>query len=89
MLQAEESCKTLLEDSGGEENEEEETSVRKVEKGVREESGNSREIVNSCKGVDVFSERSSVEVRLRESVMGYDDTHHTLCRQAIGMAEDF
>jgi hypothetical protein len=34
MLQAEESCKTLLEDSGGEENEEEETSVRKVEKGV-------------------------------------------------------
>jgi hypothetical protein len=37
--------KTLLEVSGGGENEEEETSVRKVEKGVREESGNSREIV--------------------------------------------
>jgi hypothetical protein len=31
--------KTLLEVSGGGENEEEETSVRKVEKGVREESG--------------------------------------------------
>jgi hypothetical protein len=37
--------KTLLEVSGGGENEEEETSVREVEKGVREESGNSREIV--------------------------------------------
>jgi len=37
--------KTLLEVSGGGENEEEETSVRKVEKGLREESGNSREIV--------------------------------------------
>jgi hypothetical protein len=42
--------KTLLEVSGGGENEEEETSVRKVEKGVREESANSRE----RKGVDVF-----------------------------------
>jgi hypothetical protein len=31
--------KTLLEVSGGGENEEEETSVRKVEKGVREQSG--------------------------------------------------
>jgi hypothetical protein len=31
--------KTLLEVSGGRENEEEETSVRKVAKGVREESG--------------------------------------------------
>jgi hypothetical protein len=38
---------------GGGENEEEETSVRKVEKGVREESGNSREIVKR-KGVDVI-----------------------------------
>jgi hypothetical protein len=39
--------KTLLEVSGGGENEEEEeeTSVRKIEKGVREESGNSREVV--------------------------------------------
>jgi hypothetical protein len=39
--------KTLLQVSGGGENEEEEeeTSVRKIEKGVREESGNSREVV--------------------------------------------
>jgi hypothetical protein len=44
--------KTLLEVSGGGENEEE-TSVRKVEKGVREQSGNSSEIVRR-KGVDVF-----------------------------------
>ncbi len=44
--------KTLLEVSGGGENEEE-TSVGKVEKGVREQSGNSREIVRR-KGVDVF-----------------------------------
>jgi hypothetical protein len=44
--------KTLLEVSGEGENEEE-TSVRKVEKGVREQSGNSREIVRR-KGVDVF-----------------------------------
>ncbi len=36
--------KTLLEVSGGGENEEE-TFARKVERGVREESGNSREIV--------------------------------------------
>jgi hypothetical protein len=43
---------TLLEVSGGGENEEE-PSVRKVGKGVREQSGNSREIVRS-KGVDVF-----------------------------------
>jgi hypothetical protein len=43
---------TLLEVSGGGENEEE-TSVRKVEKGVREQSGNSREIVRR-KGVDGF-----------------------------------
>jgi hypothetical protein len=43
--------KTLLEVSGGGENEEE-TSVRKVE-GVREQSGNSKEIVKR-KGVDVF-----------------------------------
>jgi hypothetical protein len=42
--------KTLLEVSGGGENEEE-TSVRKVEKGVREQSRNSREIVKR-KGVD-------------------------------------
>jgi hypothetical protein len=48
-------CKTLLEVSGGGENEEEETSVRKVEKGVREESGNSRGIVKR-KGVDAFWE---------------------------------
>jgi hypothetical protein len=53
MLQSEESRKTLLEVSGGGEIEEEETSVRKVEKGVREEGGNSREIVKR-KGVDVF-----------------------------------
>ncbi len=46
-------CKTLLEDSGGGENEEQETSMRKVEKGVREESGNFREIVKR-KGVDDF-----------------------------------
>jgi hypothetical protein len=45
-------CKTLLEVFGGGENEEE-TSVRKVEKGVREQTGNSREIVRR-KGVDVF-----------------------------------
>jgi hypothetical protein len=45
--------KTILEVSGGGENEEEETSVRKVGKGVREESGNSREMVKR-KGVDVF-----------------------------------
>jgi hypothetical protein len=45
--------KTLLEVSGGGENEEEETFVRKVENGVREESGNSRAIVKR-KGVDVF-----------------------------------
>jgi hypothetical protein len=49
--------KTLLEVSGGGENEEEETSVRKVGKGVREDSGNSREIVKR-KGV-IFSRRSS------------------------------
>jgi len=54
MLQSEESRQNpLLEVSGGGENEEEETSVRIVEKGVREESGNSREIVKR-KGVDVF-----------------------------------
>jgi len=45
--------KTPLEVSGGGENEEEETSVRKVEKRVREESENSKEIVKR-KGVDVF-----------------------------------
>jgi hypothetical protein len=45
--------KTLLEVSGGGENGEE-TSVRKVE-GVREQSGNSKEIVKR-KGVDVFGE---------------------------------
>ncbi len=44
--------KTLLEVSRGGENEEE-TSVRKVEKGVREESENSREIVKR-EGVDVY-----------------------------------
>jgi hypothetical protein len=44
--------KTLIEVSVGGENEEE-TSVRKVEKGVREQSGNSREIVRR-KGVDIF-----------------------------------
>jgi hypothetical protein len=48
--------KTLLEVSGGGENEEEETSVRKVEKGVREESGNSREIVKSFQGLMIFGE---------------------------------
>jgi len=52
ILQSEESRKTLLEVSGGGENEEEKTSVRKVEKGVREVSENSREIVKR-KGVDV------------------------------------
>jgi hypothetical protein len=46
--------KTLLEVSGGGENEEE-TSVRIVEEGVREQSGNSKEIVKR-KGVDVFGE---------------------------------
>ncbi len=54
--------KTLLEVSGGGENEEE-TCVRKVEKGVREQSGNSREIVKR-KGVDVFLERSSGKISL-------------------------
>jgi len=44
--------KTLLEVSWGGKKEEEK-SVRKVEKGVREQSGNSREIVGR-KGVDVF-----------------------------------
>jgi len=53
MLQSEESRQNLLEVSGGGENEEEETSVRKVGKGVREDSGNSRGIVKR-KGV-VFS----------------------------------
>jgi hypothetical protein len=53
MLQSEESRQNLLEVSGGGENEEEETSVRKVGKGVREDSGNSREIVKR-KGVDFF-----------------------------------
>ncbi len=47
--------KTLLEVSGGGENEEEEASVRKVEKGVRDESGNCREILKR-KGVDFFGE---------------------------------
>ncbi len=70
MLQSEESRgKTLLEVSEGGENEEEETFVRKVQKGVRKESGNSREIVKG-KGVDVLwrdlVERSPC---LRESVM--------------------
>jgi hypothetical protein len=37
--------------------------VRKFEKGVREESGNSREIVKG-KGVDVFLERSSGKINL-------------------------
>ncbi len=54
--------KTLLEVSGGGENEEE-SSVRKVEKGVREQSGNSWEIVRR-KGVDVFLERSSGKISL-------------------------
>jgi hypothetical protein len=56
--------KTLVEVSGRGENEEEETFVRKVEKGVRKESGNSREIVKR-KGVDVLwrdlVERSACE----------------------------
>ncbi len=55
MLQSEESRQNLLEVSGGGENEEEETSVRKVGKGVTEDSGNSREIVKR-KGVDCFGE---------------------------------
>jgi len=45
--------KTILEVSGAEENEEEESFVRKVEKGVRKERGNSREIVKR-KRVDVL-----------------------------------
>jgi hypothetical protein len=45
--------KPLLEVSGGGENEEEETFVRKVEQGVRKESGNSREIVKR-KEVDIL-----------------------------------
>ncbi len=53
MLESEESRKTLLEVSGRGENEEEETSARKVEKGVRKESGNSREILKR-EGVDVL-----------------------------------
>ncbi len=55
MLQSEESRKTLLEVCGGGENEEEETSVRKVEKGVRDGSGHSREIRKRT-GVDFFGE---------------------------------
>jgi len=55
MLQSEESPQNLLEISGGRENEEEETSVKKVGKGVREDSGNSREILKR-KGVDFFAE---------------------------------
>jgi hypothetical protein len=55
MLQSEESRQNLLEVCGGGENEEEETSVRKVGKGVREDSGNSREIVKR-KGVDFLGE---------------------------------
>jgi len=55
MLQSEESRQNLLEVSGGGENEEQETSLRKVGKGVREDSGNSREIVKR-KGVDFFAE---------------------------------
>ncbi len=55
MLQSEESPENLLEISGGRENEEEETSVKKVGKGVREDSGNSREILKR-KGVDFFAE---------------------------------
>jgi hypothetical protein len=47
--------KTLLEVSRGGENEEEKTSVRKVEKGVRDESGHSREILKRT-GVDFFGE---------------------------------
>ncbi len=59
---------TLLEVSGGGENEEE-TSVRKVEKGVSEQSGNSREIVRR-KGVDLFGEiYCKDQLSLRESVM--------------------
>jgi hypothetical protein len=58
--------KTLLEVSGGRENEEEEeTFVRKVEKGVREESGNSKEILKR-KGVDVLWRKISLR---GESVM--------------------
>jgi len=53
LLQSEESRQNLLEVSGRGENEEEETSGRKVGKGVREDSGNSREIVKR-KGVDFF-----------------------------------
>jgi hypothetical protein len=56
--------KTLQQVSGGGENEKEETFVRNVEKGVRKESGNSREIVKR-KGVDVLwrdlVERSACE----------------------------
>jgi hypothetical protein len=52
--------KTLLEVSGGGENEEE-TSVRKVE-GVREQSGNSKEIVKR-KGL-MLLERSSGKISL-------------------------
>ncbi len=44
---------TLLDVSGGGENEEQDTSVTKLEKGVRGESRNSREFVKR-KGVDVF-----------------------------------
>jgi hypothetical protein len=62
LLQSEESRQNLLEVSGGGENEEEETSVRKVGKGVREDSGNSREIVKR-EGVDFFG-RSSGKIDL-------------------------
>ncbi len=69
--------KTLLEVSGGGENEEE-TSMRKVEKGVREQSVNSREIVRR-KGVDV-SGRDLVERSAQlAGICDVTDTHHTLC----------
>jgi hypothetical protein len=52
MLQSEESRQNSSRSFWGGENEEE-TSVRKVEKGVREQSGNSREILRR-KWIDVF-----------------------------------
>ncbi len=74
------SRQTLLEVSGGGEKEEE----NEVEKGVREPSGNSREIVRT-KGVDVFW-RDLVE---RSAWLAGICGHPTYPVYAIGMAEDF
>jgi hypothetical protein len=67
---------TLLEVSGVGENEEE-TSVRKVER-VREQSWNSRKIVKR-KGVDVFWVDLVERSAYLAGICDVRDTHHTLC----------